>query len=321
MTKHFKRPLQWGLLCMGITLMTGCQQSEVENSESNDLRMSLVARIGNLTEAPASRYAGDEPNHAEFAENDCIGVFMDEDEALKWTYGLSGWTAETLVYWPDKTEEHSFCAFYPYAEATSTEEVPMPDLKSQAGTMESLSACDFLVAATTQSYGTDGTVAFYGEGKSFSHVSSLLKLTIKGDGDLQTSTLDKISIAGTNIVAPSTYSFVDKAVTLSPDADSDLLETTPSHEMNGADATYYFIVNEKLDASATVTLTIEYTTAGKTYVASMENFAGNTFAGGMQQSYTITIKDSSLIISGSEIEPWGEGETLEDIIINGDEKA
>lgn len=320
MTKHLSRPLQWGLLCLGITMMTGCQESEVENSKSNELRMSLVARIGNLNEVPAGRYAGDEPNAAEFAENDRIGVFVDDAEALEWTYGLSGWSAGKTVYWPDKTEEHTFCAFYPYTEAVSTEEVSMPDLKNQTGTMESLSECDFLVATTTQSYGTDGTVAFYGEGKSFAHVSSLLKLTIKGDGDLQSSTLDKISISGTNIVAPSTYSFVDKVVTLAPDADSDLLEAAPLHAMNGADATYYFIVNEKLDASAVVTLTIEYTTGDKTYTASLENFAGNTFAGGMQQSYTLTIKDSSLILSGSEISSWGEGESLDDIVINGEEK-
>ena len=320
MTKQIKRTLKGIMLCLCMTMTVGCQQSEVENSGSNDLRMSLVARIGNLSEAPVSRYAGDEPNNAEFTENDCIGVFVDDEAALKWTYGLSGWTTETAVYWPDKTEDHTFCAFYPYAEAASTESVPMPGLKSQNGSMSSLSDCDFLVATTTQSYGADGTVAFYGEGKSFSHVSSLLKLTIKGDGDLQASTLNSISITGTNIVAPSTYSFDTKAVTLTPDAESDILSAGLSHEMSGTDATFYFIVNEKKDASSVVTLTIEYTTGGKVYEASLANFAGNTFAGGMQQSYTLTIKDSSLIISGAEIEPWGEGETLEEIVINGDQR-
>ena len=90
--------------------------------------------------------------------------------------------------------------------------------------------------------------------------------------------------------------------------------------MNGADATFYFILNAKSDESAPVTLTLEYTTGGKTYVASMTNFAGNVFAGGMQQSYTISVKDSYLIVSGGDISPWGSGETMDDIIINGQAK-
>ena len=52
----------------------------------------------------------------------------------------------------------------------------------------------------------------------------------------------------------------------------------------------------------------------------MNNFAGNVFAGGMQQSYTISVKDSYLIVSGGDISPWGDGETLDNIIINGQVK-
>ena len=196
----------------------------------------------------------------------------------------------------------------------------MPDLKNQDGTMASLSNCDFLKATTNQSYGTDGVVEFKGDGKNFVHVSSLLKLTIKGDEDLQSSTLDKVSVSGKDIVAPSFYSFEDGTVTLSSDDSSDLLEVALEHEMNGADATFYFILNAKSDATDPVTLTLEYTTGGKSYVASMNNFAGNTFAGGMQQSYTISVKDSYLIVSGGDISPWGDGETLDNIVINGQVK-
>lgn len=320
MTKQLKRTCQWVLLCCGITLFSNCQQSEIEKSGSNDLSMSLVANIGNFSEALGSRYVGDSPNSVEFGVSDNIGVFMDDEEALKWTYGTSGWTSESLVFWPDKTEMHLFRAFYPYAVAVSADNVPMPDLRGQDGTLSGLSGCDFLVASTTQNYGTDGTVSFQGEGKSFRHVSSLLKLTIKGDDDLKSSMLTSIAVNGTNIMAPSTYSFTNNAVTLSPDSQSDVLEILPLYEMENQDATFYFIVNEKKDASSVVTLTIEYTTDGKEYVAQMENFAGNVFGGGLQQSYTLTVKDKTLLITGSEILPWGEGETLDDIVINGVEK-
>lgn len=320
MTKQLKRTFQQVLLCCGMTLFSNCQQVEIENVGSNALTMSLIANIGNFSEVPDSRYTGDDPNNVQFGGSDSIGVFMDGKDLLKWTYGLSGWTTNEPVYWPDKEDTHEFHAFYPYASATSIESIPMPDLRNQTGTLADVSKCDFLVANTAQSYGTTGTVLFQGDGKSFRHVSTLLKLIIKGDDDLKASVLERISIEGTNIVAPTTYSFVDKSVSLFPDAYSNVLDTSLEHEMNETDAVFYFIVNEKKDASSVVTLTIEYRTDGKSYVAQMENFAGNLFAGNTAQSYTLTVKDRTLLITGAEILPWGKGETLDNIVINGSEK-
>ena len=320
MTKHLKETLKGGMLCISMAFMASCQECEWTNSQSDDLAISVVASISPVNGISQSRYAGSEPNLVEFAEDDRIGIFVDGGAPVQWTYGASGWSAEGVVYWPDKTDEHLFQAFYPYAEGATVDNIPMPGLKNQDGTMASLSNCDFLKASTSQSYGTNGVVEFKGEGKTFVHVSSLLKLTFKGDEDLQSSTLDKISVSGKDIVAPSCYSFEDGTVTLSSDDSSDLLEVALEHEMNGADATFYFILNAKSDATDPVTLTLEYTTGGKSYVASMSNFAGNVFAGGMQQSYTISVKDSYLIISGGDISPWGDGETLNDIIINGQVK-
>jgi hypothetical protein len=51
-----------------------------------------------------------------------------------------------------------------------------------------------------------------------------LKLTIKGDEDLQSSTLDKVIVSGKDIVAPSFYSFEDDMVSLFSDESSDMLE-------------------------------------------------------------------------------------------------
>lgn len=320
MTKHLKQALKGSALFLSVALLSSCEDSEWTSSKGDDLAMSVVASISTLSDASQSRYAGSEPNAVDFTEGDCIGIFVDELSPVKWTYVSSKWGTDGIAFWPDKTEDHVFRAFYPYVEGAALDNVPMPGLKQQDGTIASLSTCDFLVAATTQSYGSDGVVEFKGTGKSFVHVSSLLKLTFKGDADLQSSTLDKISISGKDIVAPSAYSFEDDGVTLSSDESSDLLDVALSHEMEGADATFYFILNAKTDSSTPVTLTLEYTTGGKGYVASLEDFAGNIFAGGMQQSYTISVRDRYLIVSGSEISPWGEGETLDDIVINGQGK-
>lgn len=320
MTKHLKQALKGSALLLSVALLSSCEDSEWTSSKSDDLRMSVVASISSLGDASQSRYAGSVPNSVQFTEGDRIGIFVDELDPVKWTYTSSQWNADGVVFWPDKADDHVFRAFYPYVEGAALNNVSMPGLKQQDGTVAGISTCDFLVATTTQSYGSDGIVVFKGEGKSFVHVSSLLKLTFKGDGDLQTSTLDRISISGKDIVAPSSYSFESDEVTFSSDDSSDLLDVVLSHEMKGTDATFYFILNAKTDSSTPVTLTLEYTTDGKSYEASLEDFASNVFAGGMQQSYTISVKDSYLIVSGSEISPWGDGETLDNIIINGQEQ-
>lgn len=320
MTKHLKQALKGSALFFSVALLSSCEDSEWTSSKGDDLTMSVVASISTLGDASQSRYAGSVPNSVDFTEGDCIGIFVDELDPVKWTYASSKWGADDIIFWPDKIGDHVFHAFYPYVDGATLDNVPMPGLKQQNGTVAGIGVCDFLVATTTQSYGSDGTVEFKGEGKSFVHVSSLLKVTFKGNGDLQTSTLDKISVSGKDIVAPSSYSFEDDGVILSSDDSSDLLDVALSYEMNGADATFYFILNEKTNSSFPVTLTLEYTTGGKNYVASLDNFAGNVFAGGMQQSYTISVRDRYLIVSGSEISPWGEGETLSNVIINGQEK-
>ena len=311
-----KKILVWS--CCVMTFFSACQQAELENQKSDDWRMSIVASIGSPKDASNSRYAGDDPMQVEFETSDCIGVFVDNAPALKWTYGVSSWTSESLVYWPDKTEDHTFRAFYPYADASSTAEVPMPSLLNQTGTIASISQCDFLVANVTQSYGLDGVVNFQDE-HSFAHVSTLLQFTFKGNGDLSSSTINKIMIEGVNIVAPTTYSFDSKTVAVHPNDESDVLEAALDREMGGQDQSFYFIVNEKKDGTSPVKLTVEYTANGKKYVAQKSGFANNLFAGGMCQKYTVTVQNSSLIISGNEISSWGTGVPLDNVEINGEE--
>lgn len=306
------------LFCYGMTCLASCQsENEWLPSQATELSMSVIARIGE-TPVLQGRYAGTDLNSAEFATGDSIGIFVDEGEVIRWDYESLSWVSEEQVYWPDKENEHTFRAFYPYASATSYNEVPMPSLLNQTGTMESVAQCDFLTASTTQSYGEDGVVAFQGEGKSFSHVSSLIHLQINASEDLASATLTSISLTGANIVAPSVYSFTD-GVKLSPDSQSDELQVALNYDMTSGNAVWYFVVNEKLDATSVVTLALEYTVDGKSYQATKTGFADNVFQGGMQHSYSLTVKNRTLFISGSAISPWEQGNEMEDIIIDAEE--
>lgn len=313
--------------CLAMTFFVACQQAEVEYPEAENLRMFLSASITNQGKSLQSRYAGSDPNHVDFVENDRIGVFMDEEPAVEWTYQKNSkaelvWKSAEWVYWPDKDQLHTFHAFYPYEAAASVTAVPMPDLSEQDGTWANICQYDFLVATARQSYGTNGVVSFEDDA-AFTHVSSLLQLTFKGDGDLSTAVLNKITLEGVDIVTPSTYSFrasVEEAVQLNPSVSADVLTVTPSHIMDGKDMHVYFILNEKESTTGVVSLTVEYTKDSKAYVAQLDGLAGNAFAGGVHQWYTLVIKDGALVVSGASISDWEGGESLGDIEINGEKK-
>ena len=307
--------------CLVMTFFVACQQTEVENLKAEDMRMSISASINGQSKSPKSRYAGTDPSHVEFQTGDAIGLFIDSKPAIEWTLASSGWNTSEIVYWPDRTKSHTFRAFYPFAETLSCGTVPMPSLLNQTGTIESISACDFLVATKEQSYQEGDMVEFKGEDASFKHVSTLLKITFKEGAELNGAILKKIAIEGTGIVAPSTYSFEDKIVTLTPDTNSDVLSVDGLSQDLSDGFTYYFIVNEKQDASSLVKLAVEYEINGMAYVAQLSSFAGNVFDGGMCQSYIITIQNNVLVVSGADISSWGVGESMEDIVINGEEAS
>ena len=311
------RVFMWS--CFAMTFFVACSQTEVENPEAEELRLSISASINGQSEVK-SRYVGDEPSIVEFDAGDAIGLFMDGGSPLEWAYDGSGWSSggDDIVYWPDKTASHVFSAFYPYQSGALYTAVPMPSLKSQVGrTVEDISGCDFLVTTVSQSY-EEGSVVEFTDDHAFQHVSTLLKLTFKGGGDLAASVLTRVTIEGEDIVAPSTYSFVDGEVTLLSDDESDMLSVVGEYPMS-SDQVFYLVVNEKLDETANVRISVRYKTGEATYLAQKDGFAGNLFAGGCCQSYTMTIKDSSLTLTGSQISAWGNGESLDDIVINGEE--
>lgn len=82
----------------------------------------------------------------------------------------------------------------------------MPSLDSQNGTWENIDQYDFLVASRKLSYDTDlGNVAFSGD-YSFKHVLSLLKINIKGEGDMAQAVIDKIRLEGNGLMTQGYYS-------------------------------------------------------------------------------------------------------------------
>jgi len=307
-----------GKIAIGcMVVLAGCQQTEEIEIESEELPMSIEASIGDLQ---MSRYVSSDnpqtPNNLSFSAGDEIGLFVHNRDVVKWTYlGENAWKAENAEHWPNKEDEFDFYAYYPYADAASIEKVPMPSLAGQTGTIESLSDCDFLVASTKQSYGTEGVVSFT-DNASFKHVSSLVAITLKGDCDLKTSTIQKISFSAPDIASATTYSFSDETTDVVKGKESDTMESgTLNYTMKNVDKTFYFILNKGVALSA-VTFSIEYSTNGVNYKAEKTNLGNVTLAGGSRYNFNLKISDGVLTISGGTIQNWGNGTQMDDIEIN-----
>lgn len=304
------------MLTLGcLALLTGCQQADGLENESEELPMYVEASI---EEEPMSRYVSsdDSPNNLSFDTGNSIGLFMEGKALVKWTKTETGWNPAKNLYWTNKTDPYDFYAYYPYAEATSIESVPMPSLAGQMGTIASLSDCDFLAAYTNQSYDTDGTVSFTGTDASFKHVSSLVAVTIKGDCDLATSIIKNISFSAEDIASGTTYSFSSKTTSVIDGKEADVMQSgNLNFQMAGEDKTFYFILNTGISLS-NVTFCIKYSTAGVNYKAEKTNLGSGELASGGRYNFNLSISDGKLSLSGGDIRNWGEGSQMEDIEIN-----
>lgn len=312
------------VLCM--VMLTGCQQAEEITNPSEELPMAIEASIENHM---ASRYASGNnngtPNSLVFSSGDNIGVFVNDRVADKWTKGNDeNWTSTpSTIYWPDKVSNHDFYAFYPHQEALSKTSVPMPSLAGQTGTMESLSKCDFMVATTKQSYGTNGIVSFSGTNNCFKHVSSLVAITILKESDLKESIITKISFEGANTGLGSTteYSFGTdtEPATIVTKSSIDIVESSENFSISmketEKDLPLYFILNSGADL-ANITFSIEYNTGEKHFTASKSGLGSGSLTSGNRYNFNLNITDGVLSISGCEIEGWGTGSNMNDIIIN-----
>lgn len=308
-------------LCCACVLFAGCGQTEELDSMGENLEMSMVASIDGSDNSGASRYVGGSPNAATFTNGDAVGLAVGEGEFVKWVYNTT-WKPEGVsVNWNDKTSNHNFKAFYPYVENASKGSVPMPELANQTGEMTCVAEKDFLVASKTQTYGTNGEVLFTGD-DAFEHVSSLVALTLKAEGELTSATINEISIEGADILTPTTYSFDNDEVTLDLDESkkSNVLKLDISHSMNSNSKVFYFVLNSGTVDLSAVTLKIGYTTSNGSYVAELKGLGTNEvhkFERGKQYSYSLKVAGGELVISGNTIQHWGEGLNLNDIVING----
>ena len=320
------------LAILATILLTGCQQTEDLENTHEELLVSIKASIENTA---SSRYASDNengtPNSLKFISGDKIGLFMEDSEVSIWTKNGNEWEHAPNIYWPNKSEtKRNFYAFYPYPTNTETttiskSSVPMPSLNDQKGTIESLSTCDFMVATAQQAYtDNNGTVLFEGN-YSFKHINSLVAITILKESDLENSTINSISFEASNIASATTYSFTntESPISINETEEPDFLQFNDlnlSMANETSNKSLYFILNSGIDLSAT-TFRINYTTGTKSYTATKTDLGRVTLESGNRYNFNLNITDGVVSITGGEIEEWGEGNDMDDIIINNPQES
>ena len=322
---------------MMMALLVGCKQAEEINTENEKLRITIEASIGKDGVVTGRTALGDE-GIVSFADNDKIGLSVNEGDFVEWTYDgeENSWEQNkdvATLYWDGKGY-HTFYAFYPYVDNATLTNVPTPNLTKQQGKKEELGIYDFLVTTKEQEYGEYGVVSFLGD-YAFEHVSALISIELKGEGDLLSTmnnkvTLSNISIVGKNIVTNYNYSFTNSEVVVpvsDEDEGIDVLNVSANNmELTEEGFTYYFVVNAETVNLEDVDLIIEYKSGNKDYIATLygmhqEGSEITNFFAGKQYSYALKVTGGEIIVSGNEIDEWDEVINLDDIIINGVEQS
>ena len=317
-----KRNVLSAFCCMA--LLAGCQQADEIEELGDKLPMSVEASI---VKTMGSRYAveNEDPNQLSFANGNAIGMAVEGEEFVEWTLNGSTWTPTgDCVYWPDKNTAYKFNAFYPFADVTDEGGIKMPSLSGQDGTMATIATKDFLAITKSESYVTNNGVVSFTEDYSFKHVSALVKMTLKGEGDLLNATINNITLKGDDIISTSTYKFSKTGdpigkVTVAQGTGDEISITPSNCTITTEGKVFYFVVNAGTATLDNVSLTIKYTSGENNYTATLAQLGASDkkFVSGVMSKYGLKVADGILSISGNTISGWGDGQDMGDIVING----
>lgn len=298
-------------LVLAMTLAL-CSCSKVEESGFEKSLVRLEVEVGNDVHSRTS--TGDDGKTI-FVDKDCIGLFMKENNtASVWTYDGSTWTANTEVTWENKFDKFEFLAYYPCtSDNVSRDGIMMPDLSSQTGKLSDIGKHDFLKGRCKVSYkDNEGMVSFSGE-NSFSHVYSLLYLSIANNGG-ESGKVDitGCKFEGEGIATNNKFVFGDDTGTdRMVDAGSAVVSTIDikygqTVQLNKKHTLAVLINPVQLDTPLMFTLSYKDGELQKTATIKLEQ----NFTSGSLYKYNLGWKKGSLSLSGNEVKDWN--------VVNGD---
>lgn len=303
-----KRILLGGSLIL--SLLASCQQKENLPNTSDELSLSIKASV--YAPSGGSRVVTDESGFTTFSEKDEIGFFMpEENEPVKWTLTESKWISESVLSWKDKVSKYSYCAYYPYSTMSTTRDnIPMPDLSLQKGTLADIGKFDFLTARCEVSYqDTDnGTVSFTGE-SSFRHAYCLISITIKKDLPEENVLISQVSFQGDNLFGRSTYHFAESkaedGISYLESPEVHLLTLNFEEPATIVEETGYtvFLLCNPRELMEDSEFSISYQRDKVFYTASTKKL-GKHFEAGKYYQFILKLTKEELKLEGCEVTNW-----------------
>lgn len=235
----------------------------------------------------------------------------EESEPVKWTLTEGQWISASPLSWKDKVNKFTYCAYYPFSiESTTRDNIPMPDLSLQKGTLTGIGEFDFLTARCEASYEeTDnGTVSFTGE-SSFRHAYSFVSITIKKDLSEENVLISQASFQGENLFSRSTYHFAESEA----EDGISLLESSEVHALTlnfeepvtvteESGYTLFLLCNPQslVEDSG---FSISYQRDGVSYTASTHKL-GKQFEAGKYYQFVLRLTKEELKVEGCEVSDW-----------------
>ena len=238
--------------------------------------------------------------NASFQKDDRVGLYMDDTGYANVLYTCqgTGWTASSLLYWPD-AGSYTFRAYYPYME-TVTDAVSLP---ADQSTAEAFTQADRMWAGATRA-ATNGTISL-----TLDHRMSLIKLDVEDGEAISLSEIKKMTPA---IVGPmpseGTWDLQTGAVSFPTDGKT--ISGIQPYMVDDGDGTltYYALVMpgtvfEQGDKFFSLT------DGGTTY--SYDLSIPNGFTAGASQycDIDLTVHRTGITLSGFSVGNWTSGAT------------
>lgn len=276
------------LTMLAVLAVVGCGKS-TDSLEGTPI--TIAGEIAPMTKATEAGFEKSDAFSAYISENATFGTDV-KHENLKYSKSDAGWSTTETLYWRDKDQKIWIWGIYPYQSTTQTSPMPFTVEQDQSSResetkLSGYENSDLLLAYKANVAATETAITL-----SFQHALSKINMEIEsGEFDVTTGVVVKIS----NVKRSSTVDLSTYAVSVD---DGSTGIVTACHSNNKEKNAFFKAI---VQPGEVADLIFSVEVGGKLFEKS---FGAKTFTQGKQHNFKLTLKNSSMTISGGSIGPW-----------------
>lgn len=274
-------------LAAAILSLTACN-NEVNNID-DPVEAQITATISNNGQSRASA--------SSWAENDCIGVYMEGRYFnIKYTTpGGDGFFEGNKMYFKNKIEPVKLYAYYPFSGMEGTVLAGIDASTTAENQTSCQSDFDFLYAVKENVTGTNPAVQF-----DFSHKMSQITLIFKNGDGMDVGNIASYEING--LVLDGTFYTTSGNCSIKSDATPAPITMTLSEGSAKNNEALPSLIVFPQEVAQPVSLTIT-DNEGQEFACEL-SFSGKTLVSGNNYEFKITLNKTGLIVNQSTIVGW-----------------